>query len=160
MQSDDKYFSVKYYGTANPLVITLPPNERSGGAQYVEVELGAFFWNTPWRNFGTVANNDLSIVKCVIPGLSSGNYDINGANTNIAVIIAPSGRPVTNISGSGQGYELFTYSPGRPDLYLCPPTPQLIIWFYDKNNNPIDFTKDWSGSTDPHPYYASFNISM
>lgn len=157
MQSDDKYFTVKYYGTVNPLVITLPPNERSGGSQYIEVELGAFFWNTPKRNMDGVGNNDIEIVKCIIPGLSSGNYDINGKNTNIAVIIAPNARPIMELSGSMMGFDQFTYSPGRPDLYLCPPAPQLVIWFLNKNDTAIDFT---NGGTDNLPYYASFNIAL
>ena len=151
MQADqDKYFSVKYHGISNPLVITLPPNERGSGAQYLEVELGSFFWTTTTQS----TTKQLPVVKAAIPGLSSGNYDVNGLNTNLAVIIAP-GQRISWQAGVGatRHTDIYTYSPGRPDLYLCPPSPQLVIYFYNENDQLIDF------NALQEPYYCSLNIS-
>lgn len=144
MNQDDKYFAVKYRGEANPLVITLPPNERTSGQKYVEVELGSFFWVQ-----GTSTNAPVPSVRVKIPGLSSGNYDINGKNTEIMVQVLPND---VYKEGTGAYVWQYTYSPGRPDLYLCPPSPTIAIGFYDDNGNLISF----SGNA----YYVSLNICI
>jgi hypothetical protein len=145
--NQDKYFTVKYKGTSNPLIVTLPPNEKQAGQQYVEVECGSFFWSKP---LGVTTPIPVPSVRVAIPGLASGNYDITGVNTNIMVQILP--NTLWQDKTTGEYIWNYSYSPGRPDLYLCPPAPTIQIGLYDDNNNLIDFTGN--------SYYISLNIAL
>ena len=152
MQKQDEdhgSFTTKYFGTLNPLPIKLPSNEYKGG-KYVDIEVGAFFWNVTNATALYGYQNQLPLVIVRIPGISSGNYDINGNSTNVVTMICPEKyTKVTNGTTESVTYH-FTYSPGRPDLYIMPPTPQITIEFVDANGVLINFTGN--------PYYSSFNI--
>jgi len=41
-ENDSGSFTVKYTGTANPLIINLPSSEYKGN-KYIDIEVGAFF---------------------------------------------------------------------------------------------------------------------
>ena len=154
-ENDSGSFTVKYTGTANPLIISLPSSEYKGN-KYIDIEVGAFFWN-----YGLVAGSIIGgdwpvpIVSVIVPGVSTNNYDINGQNTNTMTMIAPEVYQVYPIAaGSTSKWQAFyTYSPGRPDIYLVPPMPQIKIEFR-MSGALIDF----AGSA--NPYYASFNIGF
>ena len=154
-KEEDKHgsFTVKYFGNLNPLIINFPQNEYQG-AKYIDIEVGSFYWNiTKYIDAGNQFDLDVLPVCVKVPGISSGNYDITGKNSDTVTMICPDSYVMA--TGAPPAYKMnivscYAYSPGRPDLYIAPPSPFITIQFTDINGALIQFLSN--------PYYASFNI--
>ena len=96
MQKEDNEhgcFTVKYSGTANPLQVNFPANEYKG-SKYIDLEIGAFFWEYQ-ESAGIGVPLSIPLVLIKVPGVSSGNYDITGNNSNIVTMICPENYTTT-----------------------------------------------------------------
>lgn len=160
-ENETKFFTVKHEGVDNPLTITLPVNETSGTGKTIELELGAFFWNSPWVIIDEI--NPLPIIYIKIePNAKTGNYDATGKSLPYISAIAPTNQIVNdNVQGFGGTIDTtpwtsytYKFSPGRPDLQYIPPSPTITITFCDKLGNIIPFTQNEID----YNYYLSLNI--